>query len=111
MKERKILTAAMNAAMAVALCICCHAASGRPQIGATAASSVPSDSEIAALTPKINELTARRIRSIPTSRGTSTSIRATSAGTTTTAATSGGPCVLCEDLPNSARTARVFDSF
>ena len=47
----------MNAAMAVALCICCHAASGGPQIGATAASSVPSDSEIAALTPKINELT------------------------------------------------------
>ena len=47
----------MNAAMAVALCICCHAASGGPQIGATAASSVPPDSEIAALTPKINELT------------------------------------------------------
>ena len=47
----------MNAAMAVALCICCHAASGGPQIGATAASSVPSDSEIAVLTPKINELT------------------------------------------------------
>ena len=52
----------------------------------------------------------RRIRNIRAERGTSTSIRATSTGATTSA-TTGSLSVQFEDLPNSARIARVFRFF
>lgn len=49
----------------------------------------------------------RRIRTIPATRGTCTSIRAISTGTTSTAtASAGGLFVQCEDLPSSARRMR-----
>ena len=52
----------------------------------------------------------RRIRAV-TTRGSSTSIRKISTGTTTATAATVARCVLSEDLPSSARTARASDSW